>query len=96
MSTRLEKAERAAKAGKLKPAFHRQIIIEERNKQIRALQAKRREAASNLRWALAALDLVRNGLRNKHGLKETDDPSTCDTELWNLRSAKASIEASLK
>ena len=95
MSTRLEKAERAAKAKQIKPAFHRQIIIEERNKEIFALKEKKRKADDNLRWALAALDLVYNGLKSR-GLQDAKTPTGGDTEMWNLRVVKVSIESALK
>jgi len=58
----------------------------------RALDSPEREAKRsklvdyNLRWALAALDLVGNGLRNRRGLEEND------VEMINLKAAKASIE----
>lgn len=45
----------------------------------------------DLGWALAAMDLVRNHLIHD-GCKETDDPTTCDTKLWNLRAAVVSIK----
>lgn len=56
MSTRLEKAERAAQAKKIKPAFHRQIVIEERNKQIFALKQRLHEADKETKWLRASLE----------------------------------------
>lgn len=44
----------------------------------------------NLRWALGALDLVANGLRNRRKL-EADD-----VEMLNLNAAKVSVEEALR
>lgn len=45
----------------------------------------------DLGWALAALDLVMNGLKHD-GHVLTDDPTTSSTALWNARAVKVSIE----
>jgi hypothetical protein len=47
----------------------------------------------NLRWALSALELAANGLKYRLKVKDTEDPATCATELWNVRCAVASIKA---
>lgn len=96
MSTRLERAERQSAKGKIHPTKHREIVIAERNKEIKALQKQKREAADHLKWALAALDLVSNGLRSRYGLVKGQHPGEGDTEMWNLNVVRVSIEAALK
>lgn len=54
------------------------------------------DAGMHLRWALGALDLALNGLRNRRGLVLGRRPSEGDPEMWNLNAAKVSIEAALK
>lgn len=49
MSTRLERAERLAEKKKIHPTKHREIIIAERNKEIRGLQKGLREAQEKIR-----------------------------------------------
>lgn len=48
-----------------------------------------------IEWALVGLQLAVNGLKSRRELVETDDPTTCDPELWNIRSAMKNIEAAL-
>lgn len=52
--------------------------------------------ADSLGWALASLDLAKNGFKNRHLFIETDDPATCDTEIWNLNVAVGSINLAMK
>lgn len=60
-------------------------------------KTKKREMTRKelLKWALMAMTLCRNGLMNRRGLKETRNVHTCDTELWNLRAARRSIEEAM-
>ena len=44
----------------------------------------------NLRWALAALELVANGLRNRHQMTDTN------VEIINLRAARDSVSEALR
>lgn len=46
-----------------------------------------------LRWANLGLELAENGLKWGLKVKDTDDPATCSTELWNLRVARRVIES---
>lgn len=94
MSTRLEQAQKLAQQRKLHPTKHREIVIAERNKEIVALQKRLKDTHKDIKWALAAMNLVWNGLRYD-GRKETDDPKTCDTALWNLRAAVETLQESL-
>mgnify|MGYP001604107634 FL=1 len=43
----------------------------------------------NLRWALAALDLARNGLMNRRKLQADD------VEMFNIKAARDSVEQAL-
>lgn len=49
----------------------------------------------DLGWAVAALELVINGLKSE-GYKLTDEPTTSYTPLWNARAAKVSIEEEIR